>query len=443
MRVRPTSVALFAVGAAAVLYATARFGPGASADSATYLSVARSLAHGDGFVRFDGHGYHSWPPLYPLLLAPLIALGLDAPDAARAIGAICAGLTLAATGRILRDRGRPPALAVFLLLIPALRMTLASAWSEAPMIAATSLGFAAARPLPRAVAGAAAVLSRYVGLAAAIAFAPTRPRALLAYAPAVLLPLVAWVSVHHESTRHAASVSFADNAADLLRTLGGTLGLHGELALAAGLLPFLLLVGGDRRLRAFIALYTTVLLASSSWTAVSYLGTRFAAPLIPAFFVLVIDRLPRLPSPSPWRRLALPIVLTALTLYGLHDLHEKGVYGYSRASWYRSALLADLRERPPLRVLSNHPHAVALYTSARVDYAPQSHPYRSKAVDLDPIAQLRHATRAGPVHLAWFNRKATGYFFLPPASIAAAGFVVEPVATWKDGTLYRVEAPAQ
>ena len=67
------TVLVAAAGAAFVAFATAEHGLAVSVDSVKYLSTARSVLDGEGFVQFDGEPYVLWPPLYPLAIA---AIGL-------------------------------------------------------------------------------------------------------------------------------------------------------------------------------------------------------------------------------------------------------------------------------------------------------------------------------------------------------------------------------
>src|SRR5216117_3849304 len=58
-----------------VLTATGPHGPGLTADSALYLSAARAIRGGDGFVAYNNVPFASSPPLYPLALALLPDIG--------------------------------------------------------------------------------------------------------------------------------------------------------------------------------------------------------------------------------------------------------------------------------------------------------------------------------------------------------------------------------
>ncbi len=64
------ALAFFALLGAILIYlATSNYIVGISADSIAYISTARNLIAGEGFVRFDGNPVLVWPPMYPLLLA--------------------------------------------------------------------------------------------------------------------------------------------------------------------------------------------------------------------------------------------------------------------------------------------------------------------------------------------------------------------------------------
>src|SRR3990172_9594448 len=66
--------------ALAVLYATV-WGPWAGSDSVEYLEAARNLAGGQGLVTIRASGHvepiYARPPLYSILLASTIQLGVD------------------------------------------------------------------------------------------------------------------------------------------------------------------------------------------------------------------------------------------------------------------------------------------------------------------------------------------------------------------------------
>ena len=58
--------ALAVLGAVLILARQVTYGVGLSADFVAYLSTARSLLAGEGFIQIHGWPYLHWPPLYPM-----------------------------------------------------------------------------------------------------------------------------------------------------------------------------------------------------------------------------------------------------------------------------------------------------------------------------------------------------------------------------------------
>jgi uncharacterized membrane protein YdcZ (DUF606 family) len=89
-------------GACILLYSTSSYGIGISADGAAYITIARNLMHGKGFVDFDGFPSVSWPPLYPLTLAfGSWLFHVELVEFARAANALYFGLAVCASGLLL------------------------------------------------------------------------------------------------------------------------------------------------------------------------------------------------------------------------------------------------------------------------------------------------------------------------------------------------------
>ncbi|MBU1101888.1 MAG: hypothetical protein KKA84_15930 [Bacteroidetes bacterium] len=72
------------IGAGIIIFLTNHYGSGMTPDSVAYISTARNLAEGHGFLLYDGSHLVVQPPLYPILLAgikkillidPLISAG--------------------------------------------------------------------------------------------------------------------------------------------------------------------------------------------------------------------------------------------------------------------------------------------------------------------------------------------------------------------------------
>lgn len=94
------------VGAALVVWSTARWGVGIDNDAVEFVAAAESLIDGRGFVQSNGAPFALWPPLMPTLLAAGLVLGAPIettllvlhPLALLALVWISAGLARRASG---------------------------------------------------------------------------------------------------------------------------------------------------------------------------------------------------------------------------------------------------------------------------------------------------------------------------------------------------------
>ena len=212
--------AIGALGTALVLLRTAPWGVGLAGDTPFYVSAARSLTAGDGFVLWHGWAFTGAPPLFPLALAAAGRLGLDPLDAATYGNAAAFGLTAFATALWVRRRTASGFLAAWAGLVCALSPPLAGlaslALADALFLpcAAWSLyaldryleGRRRSVLLAAALAAALACATRYVGvalIAAALplllwprgaAALPARARDAAIFGAVAVLPLAAWLA---------------------------------------------------------------------------------------------------------------------------------------------------------------------------------------------------------------------------------------------------------
>lgn len=93
-----------ATGALLVLARELNFGVALHADSVIYISVARSLLAGDGFMQIVHGPLAGWPPLYPLLLAAATFFAFDPHEVAGPVNAVIFALTVLVVGLWLRQR---------------------------------------------------------------------------------------------------------------------------------------------------------------------------------------------------------------------------------------------------------------------------------------------------------------------------------------------------
>ena len=87
-------VALCVLGTFLILLRGIPYGMGISKDEVIYLSTARNLLAGNGFVRWDGAPFVERAPMFPMLLAFIGIFGLDPLDVAGYVNATLFGLTI-------------------------------------------------------------------------------------------------------------------------------------------------------------------------------------------------------------------------------------------------------------------------------------------------------------------------------------------------------------
>jgi hypothetical protein len=128
-------IGAMSVSAFALVYlCTNRYGVAVSSDSAHYLSAARNLLVGKGYVAYDGSLFLHWPPLFPTLLALLGLFGLEPLDGARLLNGLSFAFIILASYRLFQKHIRTKGLVVFgcllvLLSLPVLGVCI-FAWSE-------------------------------------------------------------------------------------------------------------------------------------------------------------------------------------------------------------------------------------------------------------------------------------------------------------------------
>ena len=207
-------------GGCLVLSRQVAYGVGLEWDSFNYISAARSLLVGEGFVqtiKVVDSVYARWPPLYPILLAAASFLVFDPWDIAGLLNAVIFGLTVFFAGRWLRRRIHSRFLVVWACLAVVLAIPLTRSASYA--MSETTFVLFATLSLIRidgfllggkrtdlvwaAVFTALACLTRYSGVTVMVAILPLvllRPGVALmekvkhcaAYALISLIPVGLW-----------------------------------------------------------------------------------------------------------------------------------------------------------------------------------------------------------------------------------------------------------
>lgn len=494
-RALPFGLALLAALSVAAL--TWRWGLGVWNDGATYLSAADSIARGGGFGRFNGQPYAAWPPLYPLSMAPWIALGATPIAAARLVNAVAFGVTVgfstATLRRLTGSTGWALAGGALLLLNVDLVRVYCGVWSEAMMTAggAAALWVMTRRPAAGTAAGLGAVigltlLTRFVGAAwllpgacwlaiggARLDGATTQPSSPLSasrlrrvgtFLAVALSGQIAWIVWNTLATgmpvgkREPTPVGLGENLATFLDALGSALALPSNPARAwlGGL--FLLMVvglaGSFGRLRpvaGFLVLYVSLVVGLASMTMVQVLSGRFVTPALVPALVIAVAALActelRGGRTVDWARAGMGLWLFIEILQFVpfaQGAYTRGLGGFGDKAWHRSAVIKALTSADAKGdFISNASPAVWLYTGLPAHAAPQWHPWGRPLVDLDPTQTLRQdlADQAGSeLHLVWFARADEVERYASPTDLRAAGFVLDTVWEGGDGGIYRVGA---
>ena len=489
--------ALAVLGAVLILARQVTYGVGLSADYATYLSTARSLSAGEGFVHIHGWSYLHWPPLYPLLLAAA-GLFVFAPyDVAGPLNAAIFGLTLFVAGQYLRRHVRHPFLVLWACLaimsaIPLTRVA-SHAISEAPFILFVTLSLVRTSALLdsgkradliwAAAFASLAFLTRYIGVTLIITTLPLlifrrgaapleKAKRMGLYLSIAVLPTALWLLrnflVHgrYDGRRTPSPYMLPEILDKLFSGLGKWvfpyLPFESVRTAAAALVGVALLAlamsvgsafvrscleGGERRridpfhlFGGFALAYLVLLTASQAAVELDPLGDRYLSPAyIPLLFaaVFALDKFLE-------NRRGLPVValVTTLSLWpaGLAALN---VYEIKRNNEGRGmGMAALLVNSETLRYVEEHLMAERIFSNAAsAIYIRANHAdYHHLPVKLDTMRE--HIENAAPgayvayvawMDLDWMDLKKSRY-------IAVLGKLLglEPVAELSDGSIYRV-----
>ncbi len=496
-------LALFSgVAAGLMLIGTARYGIGMSTDPVAYVSTARNLVAGNGWVGyyggFAGQPLLYWPPLYPALLALLGWLGMEAMAGARLLNALSLAAVVWLGGAWLAAHLRHRWLAwmgtLAIVLAPALLRSALQAFSE-PLFVALLLGSLLA--LERRMAGgrwpwlalaagsaALACLARYLGFTLVVAgvgllLIGTRGgwRARLQEAGAFALaglPLAAWwarnwsVSGTLMGERVAVSIPIERNVAGLVYHLGRWLvpnPVPAPLAFLA-LAGLLLLVGvallrghGTRARHvglspllpalAFMGTYSGFLFVSAFALTYVELLERYFVPLYLPMLWVVLFALDRIESPrirqASVAGLALWVALSGVRGAGaVAQAAREGAGGYTSAVWRETEVIRFLAEAPlEGAVFSNEPYALFVYTGMEATLTPrQVIPSIVPGSPEEDLRRFRNTVLAAPEsYLVWINNsetRANDSMLEPEALRERAGVRLEVVARLTDGVVYRV-----
>lgn len=490
----PIAIALAAVGL--VWIAIHARGIGLSIDAITYLSVARNLVAGDGFVDCVREPFAHWGPLFPAVLALFGAIGVDPLQAAPWINALCFGGAVWIAAEWLRRNveSAPLALVASVLCLAAAPVFQTSifAFSE-PLYTLLSLAalLALARHLRTgervpfvfaAIAAGLCFATRYIGcsaVAAGVLVLLVEPRVevrrrwgrAIVFGGVASLPMMVWIARNKLVTgtwtggRQPAHATLWEGVRSMLTGVADWLGagassgawLGGALALLA-IGAFATLARRALRERfdtfappcAYLALYLVILVSISMFGEAVVMPGRLMAPAyIP--FVLVITQtadaaIPRV-APTTLRRIGSMAMLVALGVWCAVQIvriqstvvlaQTRGL-PFTEARWSSIHILDHLRQHPPSgRVWSNDPWIVYQFTGIQAELSPRPfRPFMPREQDRGLTALRSIVERGGDCGLVWLPF--VHHEWMHELDEVRAVVECVPTAEFPDGTLYRL-----
>jgi hypothetical protein len=446
------------VGAFIIYRSTARFGVGISPDSVNYISCARELTGGNGFVSYDGTPMTLWPPLYPALLGVPALFGIDPVTGARILNILVFGLIVFCTGQLFRRSLRSE----FLIITGTVLASFSSqviylslmAWSELifTLFCILFVGYLAKFSTDTkkkdfyivSIIIALSCLQRYIGivmvptaLAAILLSAriplPERLKYSIKLIIISLIPLFIWLFRNYTLTstisgpRITSSYSLQHNIARTFDVITSWImpslePFNIRLIIAAIILLILFpaviqtYYGKYGRTiniisiqAGYFLIYASFVVILSSVSSLDPIPYRYLAPVYIIFICLVFCILD---ISSEWLNEKLGIkylgkyavILLCLVWcsYSLNKtytnvmLYVKNGAGYSSYSSKFSPILKDLKRNPlDGKIFSNAPDAVYILGGIKAEWIPR----REEGID----KFKKNITKEGDKYIVWFN----------------------------------------
>lgn len=457
-KIHKSFLLLSVAGALFVFYGTSQFGIGISPDSVNYISCARELIKGNGFLSYDGTPLTLWPPLYPVLLGSLGLAGIDPVVGARILNVLVFGLIIFFTGQLFQLCLRSRFLIISGTILASFSAQVISlsfmAWSELifslfcilfiKYLINFSIDVRKKDFYLLSVIIALSCLQRYIG----VAMVPTALAAILLllkipvserikYSIKLLIisltPLLLWLLRNYILTatisgrRITSSYSFQHNISktfDVITSwiLPSIASAHIRL-LFAGILSFILISiaiskyyktkSGTINMiliqTAYFLIYALCIIILSSFSSLDPIPYRYLAPVYIIFICLVFILLE---TASEWMNEKIRInnfgkyvvILLCITWYlcvitnNYKDIlfKAKNGAGYSSNKWRLSPTLEYLKNNPLNgKIYSNAPDAVYIISGINAEWVPR------RDEGFDNFKKM--TTRAGNKYLVWLN----------------------------------------
>ena len=392
------------IGAIVIFLLTSRYGAGITPDSAAYISAARNLAEGNGFLTYNGLPLVVQPPLYPIILAVIKKIiVIDPQISAGYVNALLFGLIIYLSGLLLLRHLKSFAL-IFLGTVSVL---ISFALVQASLMALSELLFIfllllflyffgtyqAKRDFVSfflfAISAALACLTRYTGVIIILTgiiciilwTRNTKKEKFwhsLIFLLITVLPISLWIIRNYflagtlVGLRAASSYTLFENFRFFYDTV---LSWYLPLNLTGLFLSFIFLIitiwilfkldpakSSDREAikligpsLIFVLFYSGIIVVSSTTTAYDQISDRLLSPIyIPLIFILffISDKILSWLTKTFHLKLIPVLFITGIallisyparnTIHSIEDYNELSGWGYSSDPWRKSETIAYL-----------------------------------------------------------------------------------------------------
>jgi hypothetical protein len=406
-------ITLVVISSILLIYVNATpFGPGITADSANYLSIAGNISENLSFTTsitewdFTGERYWNgyWPPLYPILLVMPVIVGGNL--ALIIFNGILLGITFLLSYKLLEriNHGKPALILLTVLLIGSSKWIVwifCYIWSETVFIPLVLGYFLLLDDLIRdrnnknyisvLVVTSLLSLTRYIGV---FFFIPivlfTLPSFFLFsikrifYLGLAVLPFFVVLLINYIETTKLFGLRTANNSSffDLFSTISTGIGkwilgsqsnrtLDVTIVCVFALIIIVSIIAALRKGRGInklivvtTAIYILAIIYSALSEQLEKFGFRFISPVFIPAALIVFSSLMNLR-----RRFFYPILILSFTLSGyvlfsfISTNHAEGVGVFSTKEWKTSATIEYLKKNPIDRnIYSNYSQAITSYT---------------------------------------------------------------------------------
>lgn len=471
--------ALTALVSAGSIWTISLWGFGTSPDSMLYISGARSLAAGAGFLLPSNDGaapMAQYPPLFSALLAAFSLIDVDPLDGAAILNATLLALNVCLAAALVYHATRIPlagfVAALLTLSAPTVLTTHTMVWSEPLflfllLLTALAIFCYQEKPsytalLPILLPAALAPLARYAGVAVLGAAAWQIARKNIKHAAGFSIfagvGIAAWLARSYRFVSNTGyhSVGFHPPSFDQLQLgwitvvewAGGPL----LFVAAAGLLAITIMrraphgksSSGANFLPTFAIAYMLLLGLIISFVTVQIpLDRRILSPLYLAlslWAVIKITAIAQRPLRFGWTGAALLIVMVNswTSIEWLRTLSTQG-FGYSAAIWRFSPTMKYLQAHQPKPLHTNAPDPVFLLTGTPAAMLPRHTDPGTMAQNRDYARQISELKKGGGTVV--YFRAVNWRWYLPDEARLKTELGLRPIADLGDGAVYAIEPP--